>query len=282
MSIPVNDFRKVTRGLATALVLWIFVAGAQAQQKQEFSYSVGPEVVISITNNCGPITVKPSAKRQVIVTIISHSDKATFVNEQHARRIELRADSTAAGMGQVEYNVLVPADAFVTMRSTSGPLRVDGLRGDMVLETNSATVEVTNISDAHVHIRTLSGPITLSDIHNSRLDVHSVNGDINIHDVTGPSVAAVSEQGHVSYDGNPGPGGDYLLSSRTGSLDVSIPATAPVQISTHEVKDAGPVISNLLPPAQGPPGSQGFKSGLASVSRFVIRTFSGKIFLKRP
>jgi hypothetical protein len=45
------------------LSLW-----ASAQNKKEFSYTVGSHAVISITNNYGPITIKPSRNRQVMIT----------------------------------------------------------------------------------------------------------------------------------------------------------------------------------------------------------------------
>ncbi len=61
----------------------------------------------------------------------------------------------------MDYTVLVPAAAFVSLRSSDGTLRAQGLRGDVVLEAASGSVEVTDISDAHLHVRTLSGPITL-------------------------------------------------------------------------------------------------------------------------
>ena len=49
-----------------------------------------------------------------------------------------------------------------------------------VIEAASGSVEVTDISDAHLHPKTVSGPITLTDIRNSHLDVHSVSGDVSL------------------------------------------------------------------------------------------------------
>src|ERR1700687_1137347 len=85
---------------------------AVAQEKKEFSYTVGPGAVISITNNYGPITVKPSGSRQVLVETVSHSDTVSLMNEQHGDRIELRAMSSRPGTNLVDYTVLVPAAAL--------------------------------------------------------------------------------------------------------------------------------------------------------------------------
>lgn len=181
--------RKHSR-ISTVLrvVLSLLSLLAAAQEKKEFSCTVGPGAVISITNNYGPITVKPSGSSQVVVETLSHSDTVSLVNEQHGNRIELRSISSRQGINLVEYTVQVPATAFITLRSSDGTLRAQGLRGDVVLDAASGSVEVADISDAHLHVKTLSGPITLTDIRNSHLDIHSVRGNVDLHNVTGPSV----------------------------------------------------------------------------------------------
>jgi hypothetical protein len=255
---------------------------AAAQEKKEFSCNVGPGAVISVTNNYGPIAVKPSGSNKVLVETIFHSDVVNLVNEQHGNRIELRSISSRQGTNLVEYTVLVPAAAFVTLRSSDGTLRAQGLRGDVVLEAASGLVEVTDISDAHLHVKTLNGPISLTDIHNSHLDIHSVRGNVTLHNETGPSVVVNSGTGRITYDGDPGRVGEYLLTSHTGDLEVSIPANAWVEIKAHFIKNQPdpdfPSVSSL--PAIGE--TLLGKPGKIVVSRFELRSFSGKIRLKRP
>ena len=170
--------RNVEVPARVVVVISLLALTAAAQEKKEFTYNVGPRAVVSITNNYGPITVKPSGSRQVVVETVSHSDAVGLVNEQHGDRIELRSVSSRQGTNLVDYTVLVPVDAFVSLRSSDGTLRAQGLRGDVILEAAAASVEVTDISDAHLHVRTLSGPITLTDIRNSHLDIHSVSGNV--------------------------------------------------------------------------------------------------------
>jgi len=256
---------------------------AAAQEKKEFSCTVGPGAVISITNNYGPITVKPSGSSQVLVETIFHSDAVNLVNEQHGDRIELRSISSRQGTNLVEYTVLVPAAAFVTLRSSDGTLRARGLRGDVVLEAASGSVEVTDISDAHLHVKTLSGPVTLTDIRNSHLDIHTIRGNVNLHNVTGPSVEVKSGAGRITYDGDPGRVGEYLLTSHSGDLEVSIPASAWVEIKARSIKRQSdpefPNVSNV--PALGQTSLLG-GPGKTLGSRFDLRSFSGKIRIKRP
>ena len=276
-----TNARKHSRISTVLLVVFSLLSLlAAAQEKKEFSCTVGPRAVISITNNYGPITVKPSGSSQVLVETIFHSDAVSLVNEQHGDRIELRSISSRPGSNLVDYTVLVPAAAFVTLRSSDGTLRAQGLRGDVVLEAASGSVEVTDISDAHLHVKTLSGPITLTDIRNSHLDIHSVSGNVNLRNVTGPSVEVNSGGGRITYDGDPGRVGEYLLTSHSGDLEVSIPASAWVEIKARSIKSQSdpefPSASSSS--ALGQTSLLG-KPGKTLGSRFELRSFSGKIHL---
>ena len=275
--------RNVEVPAQVVIVIWLLALTAAAQEKKEFTYNVGPRAVVSITNNYGPITVKPSRNRQVVVETVSHSDAVGLVNEQHGDRIELRAISSRPGTDLVDYTVLVPVDAFVSLRSSDGTLRAQGLRGDVVLEAAAASVEVTDISDAHLHVKTLSGPITLTDIRNSHLDIHSVSGNVTIRNVTGPSVEVNSGSGRISYQGDPGSTGEYLLTSHSGDLDISIPASALVDIRARSIKgqsDPDFPIANGFSAAGT--GNLLLKPGTVTGSHFDLRSFRGKIRLKRP
>jgi DUF4097 and DUF4098 domain-containing protein YvlB len=265
------------------ILISLLALSAAAQDKKEFTYTVGPKAVVSITNNYGPITVKPSGSRQVLVEVVSHSDAVSLVNEQHENRIELRSASTRSGTNQVDYTVLVPVDAFVSLRSSDGTLRAQGLRGDVILEAAAASVEVTDISDAHLHVRTLTGPITLTDIRNTHLDIHSISGDVKMRNVTGPSVEVNSGSGQISYDGDPGRMGEYLLTSHSGDLNISIPANAWVNIKARSVQGQSdpdfPVANSFT---SGGTGNLLLNPGMVTGSRFELRSFRGKIHLKRP
>jgi len=271
----------------TISLLALTAVSQERQASKSSSYAVGPGAVVSITNNYGPVSVKPSGSSQVVVETVSHSDSIRVVNEQHGDRIELRSTSSRPGTNLVDYTVLVPAAVFVSVRSSDGSLRVQGLSGDVVLEAASGSVEVTNISDAHLHVKTLSGPISLTDISNSHLDIHSVSGDVDLHNVAGPSVDVNSGSGRITYDGDPGRIGEYLLSSHSGNLEVSIPASAWVEIKARSIKNQS---DPEFPTAGKPPARGQINLGQINLmgkpgkigSRFELRSFSGKIHLKRP
>jgi DUF4097 and DUF4098 domain-containing protein YvlB len=271
------------RRIGTILFVMSLLSLLAAQERKEVHYAVGPRAIVSITNNYGPIKVMPSGSDQVGVTTVSHSDAVTFEHEQHGNRIELRAISSRRGTALVDYSVIVPADAFVTVRSCDAAVHVRGLHGDIILEAVTGTVEAADVNNAHLHVKTLSGPITLTDIRDSHVDVRSVNGDVNLHNVSGSSLEVNSGTGRIKYDGDPGSLGEYLLTSHSGDLEISIPATALVEIKARSLKgesDHAQPSVNAVPSATE--GNLLVKPRIVSTSRFVLRSFRGAIHVRRP
>jgi hypothetical protein len=271
-------FIPLIQAVVAAVLLSSSLSGAQ--ETKELSYSTRPKSLISITNNYGAVTVKASGNRQVVVRTVSYSSDVTFENEQHRKRIALRSICEHPGRALAEYAVLVPADSFVAVLAV-GPIYVEGLSGDLVMQTGDAPVDVKHINSAHVHVRTLSGAIALSDISNSHVNVHSVNGNINIRDMKQSWVDIDSLRGQIQFEGDPGEG-EYLLSSHSGDVELSIPATAIAYISSHSgneqsdrtQEDTGlrsTMLRNLLR-----------KRGSLAMPRFILRSFSGKIRVERP
>jgi DUF4097 and DUF4098 domain-containing protein YvlB len=278
-----NPRNRSTLSTLLVVVFPILSLLASAQDRKEFSYTVGPQAVISITNHYGPITIRPSRNGQLVVTTVSYSEDVSFENEQRGNRIQLRSISPHEGSGLVAYTVLVPGDALVSVRSSNGTIDAQGLRGDLILQAETATVEVSDVSDAHLHVNTLSGPINLMDIRNSHLDVRSVSGDVRLHNVTGSSAEVNSAHGRINYDGDPGPAGEFRLMSHSGDLYISIPTNASVEISSHSVNGES---DEYLPKRDGASarssGNHFLKPTITNASRFVLRSFKGNIHVTRP
>jgi hypothetical protein len=275
--------RRPTLSIVLLGAVPLFSLMAASQQTKLVRYAVGPKPLICITNDYGAITVRPSGSNQIVVSTVSYSDAISFVSEQHGNRIELRALSAQGGSNLGEYTVLVPSDSIVTLRSLDGRLRAEGLRGDVILEAATARAEVTEITDAHVHVKTLSGPVSLTEIRDSHLDIHSMSGDITIQNVTASFVEVTTGSGRITYNGDPGSAGYYRLTSHTGDLDVSIPASASVEIKARSLKGETDQPSSNVDAV--PPMDQKklfVKPGMVGASRIVLHSFKGKIRLKRP
>ena len=121
----------------------------------------------------GAISVKPGSSDQLVVWATLKSDDVEVDQQQNGNRVEIAshllrgADQQA---GRVDYELLVPPDATLNLHSSTGPLSVERLHGDLTLEGADAVVNVRNVANGHVHVRTMRGPITLTDVRNGHVD----------------------------------------------------------------------------------------------------------------
>ncbi len=274
----------------TLMLVAIIVAGtglASGETHKEFRFAVHPGSNVSLTNPYGAISVKSGAANAVIVTAILHSDKVEIDPSQHGNRIDFTshllpgADSES---GQVDYEVSVPMDASVNLHSSAGPLKAEKMRGDLTLEATTGSVDVKDVANAHVHVRTLSGPVTLTNIKGGHVEITSVSGDVTLNTVTGPNVQVSSSSGKIIYNGDFGIGGDYLLTSHTGDIEATAPEAASIEVVAQSA--TGSVDSDFsLEPRHT---SFTAKAGSAfagtmnkALSMVRLRSFSGKIHLRK-
>src|SRR5207247_10874533 len=123
------------------------------------------------------------------------------------------------------------------LRSTTGPLHAEKLRGDVTVEGATGAVDVRDISDAHVHIKTLKGPITLTNIHDGHVEVTSVSGEVIMDSVTGPLVQVNSTSGRIRYAADFGNAGEYRLASHTPDTKGTAPDEAAIESIANTLKD---------------------------------------------
>lgn len=263
-----------------------------AQSRREYHFSVGPKAGVSVTNPYGSISVRPSTNNRVVVNAVLHSDKVEVDNSQNGNRVDIQSHLLAgadAESGRVDYEVQIPADASITLHCSSGSLHAERLHGDVSLEGAGAAVDVQDISDAHVHVKTMNGAVNLSNIQNGHVEVDSLSGDVTLNAVTGPLVQVVSTSGRINYIGDFGNSGEYRLTSHSGDIEASIPEWTSADVSARSVRGEVHDDIPLQPKAHTwfaidkGRAFAGTVGRVAMSSTVVLRTFSGKIHLsKRP
>src|SRR5262249_27662897 len=186
-------------------VLLVCAASAAQIKRDMYAYKVGPRPVISVRNQYGRITVTPTAVDRVVVTVV-HSDAVEILHTQNENRVEMITGSQVASGAKadnVDYQVLVPPDACVVLSTAAGSLSAENLQGDLVFEGTTASVDARSLRNAHVHVKTLSGPITLREIRDGYVDVTTASGEVSLQDVSGPMIQVHSGTGPIRYIGNP-------------------------------------------------------------------------------
>jgi DUF4097 and DUF4098 domain-containing protein YvlB len=279
------DFERAT--VATLVLATCLSASAFAETRKEYRFTVGAKANISVDTQYGAISVKPGTSSQVVVTAILQSDSVEVDHQQNGNRIEIAShllQGATQQSGQVDYEVLIPSDATLNLHSSTGPLSAERLQGDLTLEGTDATVNVRDVQNGHVHVRTMGGPITLTDVRNGHIEIASISGDVHMKSVTGPLVQANSGSGKISYDGDFGSGGDYKFTTHTGDIEAFAPADVSADFSAHSV--LGRVQNDFpLQPRHSRFSVEAGRSFFGTVgkaaSEVVLRSFSGKIRLKQ-
>jgi DUF4097 and DUF4098 domain-containing protein YvlB len=266
------------------------VATLTAQSRKEYHYNVGPKAVVSVNNPYGAISVKPSSGNTVNIIAVLRSDKVEVDNGQNGNHIEIQSHLLAGAdvdSGRVDYEITVPGDASVALHSSTGPLHAEKLHGDVTLEGAGATVDVRDISDAHVHVKTLNGPVTLTNVQDGHVEVDSLSGDVTLDRVTGPLVQVVSTSGRINYNGDFGSSGEYRLTSHSGDIEATVPENTSVDVSARSVRGEVHDDVPLQPkthswfPTEGGRAFIGTMGRASASSTVVLRSFSGKIQLRK-
>jgi DUF4097 and DUF4098 domain-containing protein YvlB len=273
--------------VATLILATCLASTASAETKKEYCFTVGPNANISVDTQYGAISVRPGSGNQVVVTATLGSDKVEVDQRQSGNRIEIASHllpGSSQGTGQVDYELLIPPDATVSLHSSTGPLSAEHLQGDLTLEGPDAMVNIRNVENGHVHVRTMRGPVTLADVRNGHVEIETISGDVHLKSVTGPLVQASSGSGKIFYDGDFGSSGDYKFTTHTGDIEALVPADVSADFKAHSM--LGRVQHDFPLQSQHSrfpvdAGRSFFGTAGKAASEVVLRSFSGKIRLKQ-
>ena len=275
---------RMALGLLAAVVL---ANGVAAAQKKEFRFNVSPGASISVVNDFGPVTLRAASGNQIVVVATLRSPKVQVESAQYGNRIDVRSRSAQGAKPderRVDYDIQVPLDASVMVRSSTGPVKVQGLNGDLSLEGDNSPIEVRD-TNGQVHARTVGAPITLINLHHGHVEASSVSGQVTLNNVSGNVVTANTTAGPITFSGDCEGGGQYSLSSHSGTIEVSLPASASVDVSARSVTGSVENGFPLKPPARANTALDQGKSFAGTsntgASSLRLRTFSGTIRVKK-
>jgi DUF4097 and DUF4098 domain-containing protein YvlB len=278
---------------AAALTVGICLCSAHAAEtRKEARIDIAPGGTVNIISGGGSVVLHSGNGRQMIATYIVHSDKIEVDQNTSAdkQRVELRTHALpgrqpTADEARVEYDVTVPAGVSVNISTTSAPITADGLNGDIGLSSETGQITVHNAAKSHVRVRSMTAAVSLKDVTMSRVDIQSAGGGVQLNNVTGQRVAASTTSGNIEYRGDCSGGGDYILTTHSGAIDVTLPPTASVDLSARSTKGT---VENAFPlqekshtsfvPMQGRSFAGTSNSGSSSVE---LQSFSGKIRVKK-
>lgn len=281
--------------LLGALLLTALAAGQNQTAngaRKETRLEIAPGGTVNITNNAGSVNLKSGSGHQVLVAYSLHSNKVEVDQEStpDKRRIEIRThalpdQNPTAEEARVDYNIAVPAGVSVTISTATAPITADGVSGDITLSSDTGQITASNVTRSHLHVRSVAGPVNLNSVTLGHVDVTSSGGAVRLVNVTGPKVNVGTGSGNITYQGDCSGGGDYLMTTHSGSIDMTLPETASVDLTAHSVSGS---VQNDFPlqakkhsafvPKSGSSFAGTSNSGSSSVE---LRSFSGRIRVKK-
>jgi DUF4097 and DUF4098 domain-containing protein YvlB len=260
--------------------------------RNEAKIDIAAGGTVNIVNGGGSVVLHSGPGHQLLVSYTVHSAKVEVDQSLSAdkQRLELRThvlsgDKPAADEAKVDYDIKIPAGVSVNVSTTSAPITADGVNSEIGLSSETGLITVSNIAKAHVHVRSVTAPVSLKDVTMSRVDIQSAAGTVQLSNVTGQRVTVGTTSGNIEYQGDCSGGGDYILTTHNGAIDVTLPATASVDLTarstTGQVENAFPLQAkshNSFVPQQGRSFAGTSNSGSSSLE---LQSFSGRIRVKK-
>ena len=171
-------------------------------------------------------------------TILSEIDIQV---QERSGRVEVRTEYPRRRnwSGGVDFNVSVPRDASVALRSVSGTVKVTNVNGELraesvsgdiitssarrlrMVKTVSGNLEISDAEADELTANSVSGDVIISRLKAKGIDAQSVSADLRLTDIEADHASLRSVSGDVEYAGRLQRNGRYELQSHSGDVRVT-------------------------------------------------------------
>jgi hypothetical protein len=211
------------------LFLWASSpAEATTGQQVERHFAVKGRPVITIQNVAnGRIEVKSWKNPEVVVSGTRASDKIMIDIEQAGDRIAITAsvpDTTAqANEMEANFQLTVPEEAELQIKTQAGLIYVEQVMGDMKLESIAGDVHLREVS-GYIIVQTTGGSLVCTQCA-GKLDFKSISGSAQITQPGLTNVTLITTTGNILFDGDFVRTGLYTMRSAKGLVEVRFSGT---------------------------------------------------------
>jgi DUF4097 and DUF4098 domain-containing protein YvlB len=200
----------------------LLVASANAQSRRdEKHFSVEGKPVVVVQNPSGHLQIKAWDKHEVMV-VGEHTDSIAVGTEQVGNRIEVAAQLTRSNASPADvktnFEITVPTETELRIRTDSGDVTVDSVHGDMSFDTVAADLALQDI-EGYVVIKSIGGSLVCTRCAGS-LDATSISGNFQMVQPSMDNVQVQTSSGNILFDGSFLPRGIYVLKNYSGTIEV--------------------------------------------------------------
>jgi DUF4097 and DUF4098 domain-containing protein YvlB len=208
-------------GAMLAALLLVPSAGAQSR-RFERHFPVQGKPVVTIQNATGRIQVKAWDKQEVMIVGQRAGTGVEVDTEQVGNRIEIASRATSDNANaealRTDYEITVPVESEIQVRSDSGNVTVDSVHGDMSFDTVAADVALQDV-DGYLVVKSIGGS-TVCTRCSGRLEGTSISGNFQLLQPTMDNVRVQTSSGNILFDGSFVNRGIYVLKNYSGTIEV--------------------------------------------------------------
>src|SRR5229473_2635301 len=184
-------------GAGVFLLPCAFVQAAPQHFERHFAVKGRPVIVLQNVAN-GRIEVKSSKNSEIIVTVLDNSAPAN----------ELEAN----------FQLTVPEEAELQLRTHTGLVYVEQVMGDMTLQSVAGDIHLKEVS-GYIVVRTTGGSLVCMQCA-GKLDFNSVSGNAQVLQPGLTNVTLFTMSGNILFDGDFIRTGIYTMKSGKGTVEV--------------------------------------------------------------
>lgn len=221
------SFKMMGRGILPALGIGLLLLPSLPAQaapqhfERHFAVKGRPVVILQNVAN-GRIEVKSSKNSEVVVVATQTSNKIGIVAEQAEERIDVTAtvldNSAPANELEANFQLTVPEETELQLKSQTGLVYVEQVMGDMTLQSVAGDIHLKEVS-GYIVVRTTGGSLVCTQCA-GKLNFNSISGSAQVLQPGLSSVALFTMSGNILFDGDFIRTGIYTMKSGKGTVEV--------------------------------------------------------------
>jgi DUF4097 and DUF4098 domain-containing protein YvlB len=281
-----------SQGAGTMLIALTLTCSAGAQTRRfERHFNVQGKPVITVQNATGRIQVRAWDKSEVMVSGQKASASVEVDTEQVGNRIEIAthvvSENASPDALRADYEISVPTESELQVRSDSGNVTVDSVHGDMSFDTVAADLSLQDV-EGYLMIKSIGGS-TVCTRCAGRLDATSISGNFQLLQPSMENVRVQTSSGNILFDGGFMNRGIYVLKNYSGTIEVRFSSSDSFDVRAtslygHVVNQAPVVPDRHKMPPQTPANGLAqslFGSMNDGRAKVELSSFSGTIKISK-
>jgi len=136
--------------LGAVMAGFILAASPAHADRVEKHFPVQSKPKITVRNSNGRIQGKAWTKSEVLVAWTNKSGKSVVETEAAGNRVEVATqaneDGISADDSKTDFEITVPVESELSVRTDSGNVTVDSVHGDMTFDTVGANLQLSDVN----------------------------------------------------------------------------------------------------------------------------------------